>query len=149
MPIMDLFESGEHRNNVAHFAAFVHLAATDGKIDRDVEILIKRFADKLDVSKEEYRGIVDNMEKYSLHPPDNPKKRLERLHDLFKIIYTNHYMNTKEQELVLRYAIELGFNDERAKEIIERSVKLFGGKIEFEEYELLLNSSKTNMKMVK
>lgn len=140
MPIMDLFESGEHRNNMAHFAAFTHLAATDGKIDRDVEILIKRFADKLDISKEEYRRVVDNMEKHSLHPPDNDKKRLERLHDLFEIIYTNHYMNTKEQELVLRYAIKLGFNDERAKEIIEKSVKLFAGKIEFEEYELLLNS---------
>lgn len=149
MPITNLFESREHRNNVAHFAAFVHLAAPDGKIDRDVEILIKRFANKLRITKEEYTITMDNMGNYDLQLLDNPKKRLERLHDLFKNIYINHYMNTKEQELVLKYAIELGFDKEKAKEIIERSVKLFGGKIELEEYELLMNLPKHTMKMAR
>lgn len=140
MSIIDLFESSEHRNNIAHFAAIVNLAAVDGKINQAEEILIKRFADKLDISTEEYHRIVGNMKKYNLNPPYSAKKRLERLHDLFEIIYADHYMNTEEQKLVSRYAIELGFEDKRAKEIIEKSVKLFGGKIALEEYEMLINS---------
>lgn len=140
MSIIDLFESSEHRNNMAHFAAIVNLAAVDGKINKDEEILIKRFADKLDISNAEYKRIVENMEKYSLTPPYSAKKRIERLYDLFKIIYVDHYMNTEEQKLVSRYAIELGFENKRAKEVIEKSVKLFGGKITLEEYELLINS---------
>ena len=49
-------------------------------------------------------------------------------------------MNSQEQKLVSRYAIELGYGEEKAKEIVEKSVKLFGGKIEFEDYELLINT---------
>lgn len=140
MAIVDLFESSAHRNNVAHFASLVNLAAVDGKINRDEDILIKRFADKLDISNEEYKRIIANKEKYSLNPPYSAKKRITRLYDLFIIIYTDHYMNSQEQKLVSRYAIELGYGEEKAKEIVEKSVKLFGGKIEFEDYELLINT---------
>ena len=140
MSIIDLFESSEHRNNVAHFTAFAHLAAVDGKIDRDAEILVKRFADKLDISKEEYQHGIDTMSSYRIPSVANPKKRLTRLHDLFNIIYTKHYMNAQEQKLIVKYAITLGFDEEKANDIIDKSIKLFGGKIAFDTYELLISS---------
>jgi uncharacterized tellurite resistance protein B-like protein len=139
MSIVDLFESNEHKNNVAHFAAIVNLAAVDGTINTEEENVIKRLADKLDISQEEYKRIIKNVEKYSLSPPYSIKKRLERLYDLFKTIYADHYMNAQEQKLVLRYAMELGYTNEEAREIIENSVRIFGGKIDLEEYRKLIN----------
>lgn len=138
MSIVDLFESNEHKNNVAHFAAIVNLAAVDGTINTEEKNVIKRLADKLDISQEEYKRIIKNIEKYSLSPPYSLKKRLERLYDLFKTIYADHYMNAQEQKLVLRYAMELGYTNEEAREIIENSVRIFGGKIDFEEYRKLI-----------
>jgi uncharacterized tellurite resistance protein B-like protein len=139
MGISDLFESNEHRNNIAHFAAIVNLAAVDGTINAEEEHVIKRLADKLDISLEEYKSIIKNIEKYSLSPQYSIKKRQERLYDLFKTIYADYYMNAKEQKLVLRYAMELGYTYEKAKEIIQNSVRIFGGRIDFEEYRRLIN----------
>jgi hypothetical protein len=40
--------------------------------------------------------------------------------------------------LVKKYAIGLGFSGDKADKVIERSVNIFGGKIDFEEYLYLL-----------
>jgi uncharacterized tellurite resistance protein B-like protein len=122
-----------------HFAAIVHLAAVDGAINSKEEQVIRRFAEKLDISQEEYKRIMKNLEKYSLSPPYTIKKRLEHLYGLFRVIYADHFMNAQERQLVLRYAIELGFSEEKAKDIIENSVRIFSGLIDFEEYWKLIN----------
>ena len=138
MSFSDLFGSGEHLRNLSHFASIVNLAAVDGEINNDEELLLKRFARKLDVSQEEYAKVLENPKSFPLSSYNSIERRLERLHDLFKIIFADHEIDDEEIELVKRYAIGLGFSSQASEGIIKRSIQIFSGQLNFEDYRYLL-----------
>lgn len=138
MPIRDLFESPEHRNNLAHFAAIVTIALSDGEINKKEESSLLRFASKLDISDEEYEYIIKNPGKHSINPPYTKEERLQRIYDLFKIIYADHYIDAIEENLIRKYAIGLGCTSEKAESIVKKSIQIFGGGLAFEDYQHLL-----------
>jgi len=139
MSIVDLYESSKHRNNVAHFSAIVNIAMVDGDLNENEEALINRFSRKLDITETEYEEILKNSKKYPVLPQAKTDDRLERLLDLFKIIYSDHQIEEAELKLILKYAIQLGFSQERAEEIIKKTTKIFSGKIDLDQYKLILN----------
>ncbi|MEE3999620.1 TerB family tellurite resistance protein [Tenacibaculum sp. FZY0031] len=139
MSIVDLYESSKHRNNVAHFSAIVNLAIIDGDLNEEEEKLVNRFARKLDITEAEYQEIVENSKKYPVVPQAKTDDRLERLLDLFKIIYSDHQIDEAELKLILRYAIQLGFSQEKAEEIISKTTKIFSGEIDLDQYKSILN----------
>ncbi|WP_028890624.1 TerB family tellurite resistance protein [Tenacibaculum sp. 47A_GOM-205m] len=139
MSIVDLYESSKHRNNVAHFSAIVNIAMVDGDLNENEETLINRFSRKLDITETEYEEILKNSKKYPVLPQAKTDDRLERLLDLFKIIYSDHQIEEAELKLILKYAIQLGFSQERAEEIIKKTTKIFSGKIDLDQYKLILN----------
>ncbi len=138
MAFLDLFESGEHLRNLGHFASIVNLAAIDGDINEKEEILLKRFARKLDINEDEYQKIMKNPKAYPLSSYSSVERRLERLHDLFKIIFADSSIDAEEEELVKRYAIGLGFSSQASQAIIRRSIQIFSGQLSFEDYRYLL-----------
>lgn len=139
MSFTDLFDSGEHRRNLGHFAAIANMATVDGELNAEETKLLKRFAVKLDIDETEYVDIVENARRYPINPPNNSEKRLERLHDLFRMIFVDHTIDDHERFLIEKYAIGLGFSAERAKVLIERSIQIFQGGIDFDDYLYLLN----------
>ncbi len=139
MSFTDLFDSGEHRRNLGHFAAIANMATVDGELNAEEIKLLKRFAVKLDIDEQEYVDIVENAKKYPINPPNNSEKRLERLHDLFRMIFVDHTIDDHERFLIEKYAIGLGFSAEKAKSLIERSIQIFQGGVDFEDYVYLLN----------
>ena len=138
MSIVDLYESSKHRNNVAHFSAIVNIAMVDGDLNKDEEVLVNRFARKLDITEAEYTEIIKNSKKYPVVPQPRSDDRLERLLDLFKIIYADHQIDEAERKLILKYAIQLGFSQDTAEEIIVKTVKVFSGKIDLDQYKSML-----------
>ncbi|WP_417885306.1 TerB family tellurite resistance protein [Zunongwangia sp.] len=139
MSFSDLFGSGEHLRNLSHFAAIVNLAAIDGEINTEEEKLLRRFAGKLDITESEYQKVLENPKAYPLTASHNSEKRLERLHDLFKIIFADSRIEEEEAGLIKRYAIGLGFSSEASENIIKKSIRIFSGQIPFEDYQYLLN----------
>ena len=139
MSIIDLYESAEHRNHLGHFAAIVNIAAVDGAINEEEITLIKRFARKLDITNSEYEMVLKAPANYPIQPPTSAARRLERIYDLFKIVYIDHNIDEPELQLVNRYATGLGFSEEQAESLIEKSMKIFGGGIEFEDYKYLVS----------
>ena len=139
MSFSDLFGTGEHLRNLGHFAAIVNLAAVDGAINAREEAQLKRFARKLDIGEEEYLKVLKKPTAFPLHPNNSVEGRLERLHDLFKIIYADHEIDEEEEELLRKYAIGLGFSEEVSDGIIKRSIQIFSGNLSFEDYRYLLN----------
>ena len=139
MSFSDLFGTGEHLRNLGHFAAIVNLAAVDGEINSREEAQLRRFADKLNIGEEEYSKILKNPTAFPIHPNNSIEGRLERLHDLFKIIYADHEIDEEEEELLRKYAIGLGFSEKVSNGIIKRSVQIFSGNLSFEDYRYLLN----------
>ena len=110
MSFLDLFGSGEHLRNLGHFAAIVNLAAIDGEINSKEEIQLQRFARKLDIDESEYKKVLQNPSAFPIQPPNTVERRLERLHDLFTIIYSDHDIDEEEAELLKKDAIGLGFS---------------------------------------
>ena len=96
--------------------------------------MLDRFASKLDITKAEYEEVLRKENKYPIDSTPDSEKRLERLYDLFKIVYSDHEIDGEERILIKKYAIGLGFTDEKADKVIERSIAIFGGKIDFEDY---------------
>lgn len=79
-----------------------------------------------------------NPEQHPILPNNSFEIRLELLFDLFKIIYADNRIEPKEKSLILKYAIGLGFNSVKAEVIIEKSILIFEGKLDFEEYSSLI-----------
>lgn len=134
MSFADLYTSGEHRKNLAHFAALATLASVDGEISAEEKELLDRFARKLDITKSEYEEVLKKENKYPIDATNDSEKRLERLFDLLRIVYSDHKIDDEEMVMLKRYAIGMGFTNETADKIIKRSVAIFGGKIDFEDY---------------
>ncbi len=139
MSFNDLFDSGKHKKNLGHFASIVTLAAADGAINENELALLKRLARKLDVDSSEFDEILETPNRYPINPPNNKFERLERLYDLFKIIYADNQMDPNEEKLVNKYAIGLGFSSADTSSIISKSKDLFGGKIAYDDYESIIN----------
>ena len=138
MSFTDLFDSGEHRRNLGHFAAIANMASVDGEISLEEEKLLKRFAVKLDIEESEYDEVLENPNKFPINPPNNTEKRLERLHDLFRMIYVDHGIDDHERFLIEKYAIGLGFSADVSQKLIKRSIEIFSGGVDFDDYRYLL-----------
>jgi uncharacterized tellurite resistance protein B-like protein len=138
MAIVDLYFHSEHRRNLAHFASLASLAAVDGKINPTEKGLLDRFARKLDITSEEYSEVMKKSNKYPITPSNSLEERLERLYDLFRLIYVDHIVDDEEMALLKKYAIGLGFPVKKANRIIEKSVSIFSGRFNFEDYLYIL-----------
>ena len=139
MSFTDLFESGEHKRNLGHFASIANMAAVDGVLNAEEEKLLKRFARKLDIQESEYADVLKNPGKYPINPPNSSDKRLERMHDLFEMIFADHEIDDHERFLIEKYAIGLGYSVELAQKLIKRSIQIYQGGLDLEDYRYLLN----------
>lgn len=138
MSIVELYESGTQKNNIAHFAAIVNIAAIDGKLNEEEMNLLSKFASKLNIEKEQFDAVVKNPKKFSIAPVNSKEERLLHLYDLFKMIFVDHDIDEEERNLIFNYAILLGCSEEKAKEVIQKSIKIFSGNIDFETYQYLV-----------
>ncbi len=138
MPILDLYNHSEKRRNLAHFASIATLAAVDGDINPQEMKLLNNFAFKLNISEADFKEVMKKENEYPIDPPFDSEKRLERIFDLFKIIFADHEIDDEEMVLLKKYAIGLGYSEEKADTIIEKSIAIFMGKIDFEDYLYLI-----------
>ncbi len=138
MPILDLYNHSEKRRNLAHFAAIASLAAVDGEVNAQEMRLLEKFANKLDISEAEFKEVMKKSNKYPIDPQNSFEKRLERLFDLFRIIFADNEVDDDEMVLLKKYAIGLGFPSDKADKIIGKSIAIFSGKIDFEDYMYLI-----------
>ena len=138
MPIVDLYKHSEARRNLAHFAAMATLAAVDGEINPNEKKVLDRFADKLGITDAEYKEVMKKENKFPIETPLTMKERLERLHDFFRIIFSDHEIEEEQRGMVERYAIALGFPPKMATEVVQKSIQIFSANIPFEDYRYLM-----------
>ena len=114
------------------------LAAIDGEVNPKEKDLLDRFARKLDITDVEYAEVLSSNNKYPINPPNTSEERLERLFDLFRIVYADHEIEEEEMILINKYAIGLGYSSEAASKLIKRSIQIFGGRLDFDDYVYLV-----------
>lgn len=139
MSFTDLYESGSHSRNISHFASILKIATVDGELKDVEEAMLLRFARKLNVTDAEYKEISKNPSKYPIDPPLSADQRLERMLDLFKMIFADNEIDDEEKQLIERYAIALGYTEELASKLIKKSIDIFNGGLDLEDYRYLLN----------
>ncbi len=142
MSFSDLFESGSRLRNLTHFSSLVKLAAVDGAINTDEEIVLKKLADKLDIEEPDYKKVVAHPNDFPISVPNTNIERLERLYDVLTLIFADCKMTQEEERLLKRYAVALGFSSDDSQTVIDRSIKILGGKLSFEDYLYLLRRPK-------
>lgn len=139
MAFTDLFERGEHSRNLGHFASIANIASVNGEINVEEEKMLKRFAQKLDIEEDEYVEVLKNPGKYPINPPNDAERRLERMHDLFEMIFADNEIDDHERFLIEKYAIGLGYDVKTAQHLIKRSIEIYSGGLDLEDYRYLLN----------
>ena len=123
---MSLSELYTHRfksKNRDHFAAIVSLALADGKITKEEQAFINRTAINLEIDEDEVKYIIENIDSYKINPPVLKRERLERLYDLSRMVFADNIADEAEKELMHRLVIGLGFEQNEANSIIEKSFK--------------------------
>lgn len=139
MSFYELFKKGHQTRNKAHFASIASMALADGKISDEEQDLLKSLSRKLGVNEADAESILKNPGQYPLMPSNSAEERLERIHDLFDMVFTDHEITVKELVLIKRYAIGLGYNSIDANELIKHSIEIYTGEIKYEEYKYMIN----------
>jgi len=141
MSFSSLFESGESARNKSHFATIVSLALSSG-LKEEEKVMLQRFKNVLDISDADFEDIMKNPSAYPVTPPNTVDERIQWLHDLFKIVFADHKMDEPEHKLLRKYATALGYNDADAKYLVERSIEIFNGHLNLDDYRYLLNKNR-------
>jgi len=125
MSISDLYPTGLHQHNIAHFATIVRLALLDNKIDAKENELLKRLAVRLDITKNEFDAILKNPKNYPVSPPVSYDERLVCLYDLTKMLFLDKNPTIDKTSMLDRIAVGLGFPIENVREIVKEAIKFF------------------------
>ncbi len=139
MSFADLFNSEFKSRNRGHFSAIVRVAMTDGLISPEEKIFLDRLARNLDISTDEYAEILENPTKYPVNPPYLHAHRLERLYDLARMVYLEESLGEKQEKLLSRFALALGFTPGNLSYIVAKAMSLVDKKVDSETfvYEML------------
>lgn len=112
--IAQIFESGEQKSNEGIFKNLVMIARVDGEIDQSEMTLLKRKARRLSLSDDQVSEIIKYPEQYPMIPPVSKEERYERYIQFIEMTLVDGVVEESEANLVAKYGIKLGFDDEDA-----------------------------------
>jgi uncharacterized tellurite resistance protein B-like protein len=124
MSILDMFDSGFKQRNQDHFAAIVRVAMSDDIITDDERAFLHRLAARLDITEDQYKAILKNYKSHEINPPTSYDHRLERLYDLARMVYADHVLGEKQQAMLERLGIGLGFSTGNVYYVVDKALKL-------------------------
>ena len=130
MSISDLFDSEFKARNKGHFSAIVRVAITDGNVSAEEKHFLEKLAITLEISKEEFEEILENPLKYPINPPYLYVQRLERLYDLARMVRVDHQLGDKQDTLLRKFAIALGFTPSNVNYIVDKALSLIDKKVD-------------------
>lgn len=110
------FETGEQSSQKGHFRNLIMLARVDGKVGEEEKGLLTKIANRLALTDEQVKEILDDSNSYPMIPPISREERYERFIQLIQMILADGEISDKEDILVHRYGIALGFTQERMDE---------------------------------
>lgn len=123
--LAQIFESGEQTSQKGHFRNLVLIARFDGKILESENALLKRIAQKLALTDEQVKEILEHSENYPVIPPYSVEERYERYVQLLQMALIDGVMSHEEESYVKKLGAALGFSDE----VLELKTKLIIEKI--------------------
>jgi len=134
MSFSDLFDNEFKNRNKGHFSAIVRVALADGKLAPEEKSFLDKLAKTLEISTLEYEEILENPLKYPINPPYLRTHRLERLYDLARMVHIDHHLGDKQDALLRKLGIALGFTPENVDYIVNKAFKLVDKKVDLDTF---------------
>ena len=134
MSFSDLFDSEFKSRNKGHFSAIVRVAIADGKVTSEEKAFLDKLAGKLEISAAEYEEISENPLKYPINPPYSYAQRLERLYDLARMVHVDHHLGDKQDILLRKFGLALGFTPGNVNYIIDKALSLIDQKVDLDTF---------------
>ncbi|MBG6186500.1 MULTISPECIES: tellurite resistance TerB family protein [Flavobacterium] len=134
MSFSDLFDSEFKQRNKGHFASIVRVALTDGKFSPEEKAFLDKLAVRLEISQAEYEEILENPLNYPINPPYLYEQRMERLYDLARIVHVDHHLGDKQEVMLRKIGVGLGFNTENVDYIVDKALKLVDKEVDLDTF---------------
>jgi ABC-type antimicrobial peptide transport system permease subunit len=134
MPFSELFDSEFKQRNKGHFSAIVRVALADGKTNPEEKAFLDKLARNLEISDEEYKEILKNPIKYDINPPYLYIERLERLFDLGRMVHRDHQLGDKQEKLLIKFGLALGFTPSNVNYIVNKALVLIDKKVDIDNF---------------
>ena len=134
MSFSDLFDSEFKQRNKGHFAAIVRVALVDGNISPEEKKFLDKLSRNLEISELEYEEILENPLKYPINPPHLHVQRLERLYDLARMVHIEHHLGDKQDILLRKISLALGFGPDKVNTIVDKAFTLVDKKVDSETF---------------
>lgn len=133
MSISDAFLGGEQQRNESHLENLVEIALSDGVIVEEERRLLEKFAKRLSISKEDLDDIITNIGKHPINPPTDKEERYKRFFGLIQMMLADGIIGEKQDKLIHRFAIGLGYSEERTEELYDQTIQFVKDNVDFEE----------------
>lgn len=130
MSYSDLFDSEFKQRNKGHFSAIVRVALADGRVSPEEKLFLEKLSRNLEISESEFEEILGDPLKYPINPPYLRAQRLERLYDLARMVHVDHHIGDKQDLLLRKIGLALGFNPENVNYIIDKALSLVDRKVD-------------------
>jgi uncharacterized tellurite resistance protein B-like protein len=134
MSFSDLFSSEFNQKNRGHFSAIVHVAYASGNISEEEKRFLDKLALDLEISEIEYREILKDPSKYPINAPYLYIERLESLYNLARIVHRDHQLGDKQERLMVKFGLALGFTPSNVNYIVDKALKLVDKKVDLETF---------------
>ncbi len=134
MSIADLFDSEFKSRNKGHFSAIVRVALADGAGSTEEKAFLDKLALHLEISPAEYQEILENPLKYPINPPYLYLERLERLYDLSRMVNSDHRLGDKQDRLLRKFGLALGFTPGNVNYIVDKALTLVDKHVDLETF---------------
>ena len=134
MSIADLFDSEFKTRNKGHFSAIVRVAMAYGELHAEEKNFLDKLATKFEISQEEYEEILENPTKYPINPPYLYSQRLERLYDLTRLVHVDHHLGDKQEVLLRKFGLALGFTPGNVDYIVDKALKLVDNRVDLDTF---------------
>lgn len=134
MSFSDLFDSEFKHRNKGHFSSIVRVALSDGIVAPEEKLFLDKLATKLEITPSEYEEILENPLKYPINPPYLYSQRLERLYDLARMVHVDHQLGDKQEVILRKIGLALGFTPGNVNYIIAKALSLIDRKVDFDTF---------------
>jgi hypothetical protein len=130
MSFSDLFDNEFKSRNKGHFSAIVRVALTGEVFSPEEKAFLDKLAIQLEITPMEYEEILENPLKYPINPPYLHSQRLERLYDLAKMVHVDHHLGDKQEFLLRKFALALGFTPGNTNHIVAKALELLDKEVD-------------------
>ena len=133
MSISDAYQGGQQKMNISHLENLVEVALTEGKLVEEERALLEKFAKRLSISSDDLNELIKNSSKHAINPPVDREDRYRRFYRLIQMMLSDGIIGEKQDILIHKFAIGLGYSEERTEELYNQTIEFVKNKVDFED----------------